>query len=208
MSKSSLFITFEGIDFSGKTTQIEALIKAFEARHRHVLFVREPGGTSISESIRQILLDKDNTGMSNRSELLLYAAARAQIVDEKIKPALEDNQVVICDRFIDSMTAYQGYGRGLDLNFINKLNAFATGGLKPDLTFFLDIAPHLAEERRAMADRTADRLDTETQFFFDQVRKGYLDLVRSEPSRFTLIDGALEKTKIQQLIWHRIQPDV
>ena len=143
-----IFITFEGIDGCGKSTQCELLKDYLTDNGKDFIFVREPGGTVIGERIREILLDKKNTQMTARTELMLFEAARAQITDEVIRPALEEGKTVICDRFFDSSSAYQGKARGMGMEFVSDLNMAATGGLKPDITFFFDISAEEALERR------------------------------------------------------------
>ncbi len=134
-----MFITFEGLDFSGKSTQATILVEKLKKAHPVVHFLREPGGTKISERIRDILLDKKNLEMTDAAELLLFSAARAQLVKEVIVPALQRGEIVVCDRYYDSTTAYQGYGRGIDLDAVKSINRLATGGTDPDITFFVDI---------------------------------------------------------------------
>jgi len=169
-----LFVTFEGIDGSGKSTQVTSLRSSLEDKGIQVIVIREPGGTRIGEKIRSILLDKANTGMSSRTELMLYEAARSQIVDEVILPSLKEGKVVICDRFFDSTIAYQGYARGVDLESINLLNQFAAGGLQPDLTFLLDLPVKAALDRMHIRVGEKDRLELEGYEFMENVRSGYL----------------------------------
>ena len=181
-----VFIVFEGIDGSGKTTQINIL---YEKLLRHgknksvnsdkILLTREPGGTSTSELIRSILLNPANDKLCARTEALLYAAARAQHVEEKIKPALSLGKIVICDRFVDSTIAYQGYGRGQDLDFLQGLNQLATDGLKPDLTILMDLPVHAALDRlnnRQGSGIKKDRLESEHASFYEKIREGYLQI--------------------------------
>ncbi len=205
---SGLFITFEGIDGSGKTTQLQALRRMIEQSGREVLLVREPGGTMIGEKIRAILLDKENIVMSRETELLLYEAARSQIVREVILPALFEGKMVICDRFFDSSTAYQGYGRGLDLEDVSFLNRFATGGLEPDLTFLLDISAGDARERMNGRDSADDRLEMEGLVFMKAVREGYLELAKKN-DRFVYLDAmrpAFElEREIERTFWEVIR---
>lgn len=184
-----LFISFEGIDFSGKTAQCALLRKALDAAGYPVVAVREPGGTKISESTRQLLLDVDHAVMSPRTEILLYSAARAQIVYEIIQPALRQGKIVIADRFADSTTAYQGYGRNLDLDFVRRVNAFATAEIMPAVTFFIDVPIALAAKRRENSGRLADRLEGEAALFHERVRNGYLAIARDSGGRFVTIDG-------------------
>lgn len=184
-----LFISFEGIDFCGKSVQCQRLRNALEAAGHQVVAVREPGGTKISEAIRQILLDADHTAMTPRAEILLYSAARAQIVHEIIQPALAQNKVVLADRYVDSTTAYQGYGRQLDLSFVHRVNEFAVAGVLPHITFFLDVPVAEAVERWRRSGRTADRLEGEDRAFHQRVREGYLAMAREFAPRIVTIDG-------------------
>lgn len=192
------FVTFEGVDGTGKTTQSQLLGQNLEADGIDVLLLREPGGTEISERIRDILLDASQSNMTAETEVLLFEAARAQIVREVIQPALDRGTWVICDRFMDSTVAYQGYGRGLDLLVIDKLNDFAVGGTKPDLTILLQLPSQgLAErlEKRHELE-TADRIDGESESFRSEVDRGFRALAKREPERFSCIEtqGTKEET--------------
>ena len=184
-----IFITFEGIDGCGKSTQCEMLKNHLEANGKDFLFVREPGGTVIGERIREILLDKKNSQMTARTELLLFEAARAQITDEVIKPALEEGKIVLCDRFFDSSSAYQGMARGMGMDFVGSLNMAATGGLKPDITFFFDITAEEALARRGKRGEASDRIELAGLKFQEDVRKGYLELAKSSDGRIVTIDA-------------------
>ncbi|MBR5926797.1 MAG: dTMP kinase [Firmicutes bacterium] len=184
--KKGIFITFEGTDGSGKSTQIERFADYISSRGFDMLLTREPGGTDVSEKIRNIILDPENTEESPVTEALLYAASRAQLVSEKIKPALEKGCVVICDRFVDSSIAYQAYARGLG-DDVMKINEFAVQGVMPDITFFLDIDPESARERRNIRG-TSDRLENEGLAFQIKVYEGYKKLIESCPERFRVID--------------------
>jgi dTMP kinase len=205
--KKGLFITFEGVDGSGKTTQIQKLRDFLETKGLAVDLIREPGGTAIGEKIRTVLLDKSNGEMSSETELLLYEAARSQIVRERILPSLRAGQIVICDRFFDSTTAYQGYGRGLNLADIERLNRWATGGLEPDLTFFLDLP--VRDALRRMEDRLidSDRLEEEGSEFMTKVRDGYLEIL-AHNSRMVLLDATAPIDsifkQIQSKVWEVI----
>ncbi len=194
-----LFITFEGLDGSGKTTQIEAFIQRLDDTGMVYQLFREPGGTVIGEKIRQILLDKEHTAMLPITELLLYSASRYQLTMNSIIPALEKSQVVICDRFYDSTTAYQGYGRGIDLNLIKQLNRAATASLIPDLTFILDI--DLDVRQRRLGKKVLDRLEQETIEFHKRVRDGFMQMAHAEPERIILIDGNRSTDDIASEIW-------
>jgi dTMP kinase len=189
------FITFEGIEGCGKTTQVERLSAMLHADGCfETIVTREPGGCPIADRIRSILLDADNRAMVPLAELLLYAAARAQHVEEVIKPALASGKIVICDRFTDATTAYQGHGRSLDLGLIDELNRLASGGVAPDLTILLD-CPEEVGLRRAMARINSaegpreERFELESLKFHRSVRHGYLKLAAAEPDRFVVIDG-------------------
>ncbi|MDZ4722525.1 MAG: dTMP kinase [candidate division Zixibacteria bacterium] len=177
-------ITFEGIDGCGKSTQASRLETYFVSRETKVKLVREPGSTPTAEKIRQILLDKSSI-VSPVSELLLYQAARADLVEREIVPALKSGEIVICDRFYDSTTAYQGYGRKLNLEMITLLNLFASSNLKPDLTFIFNVDLKTALSRRG---RELDRLEAESKSFFGRVRKGFLKIAESDPRRVKVID--------------------
>ena len=205
-----MFITFEGIDLSGKSTQAQRLRARFENAgdergvRRTVLLLREPGGTVISEQLRIILLDRNHPHMNSWTELFLFSAARAQLVTEVIRPALLRGDIVICDRFYDSTTAYQGYGRGLDLEVIQRVNRAATGGLDPDLTVIVDIPVDLVDVRRAEAGLAKDRMETSGRAFFDRVRHGYAEIAAREPHRVVSIDGAGPAGIVEENVWRAV----
>jgi dTMP kinase len=184
-----MFITFEGLDFSGKTTQAVMLVEQLKHAGRDVLFLREPGGTSISERIRDLLLDRVHLEMNPTAELLLFSAARSQLVTEVIEPALQSGTIVISDRFYDSTTAYQGNGRGLDLQDVRMLNRIATGGRKPDLTLFIDVGIDELLRRRHVARAEADRMESSGRAFYERVRRGYIEIAQLEPERCRTING-------------------
>lgn len=195
-----MFITFEGPDGSGKTTQVAQTAQSLRAIGYNVLLTREPGGTAIGDQIRHILHAMENKAMHPRAELLLYSASRAQIVAEVIKPHLEKGGLVMCDRFFDSTFAYQGYGHGLDLDFLRTLTHFVTGGLSPDLTLLLDIAPEDALQRRLSAVAKGEewtRLDAMAMDFHRRVRQGYHTLVAAQPERWVTIDAARSVEAVQ-----------
>jgi dTMP kinase len=183
-----MFVTFEGVDGSGKSTQIAVLRQSLENRGIEVVVIREPGGTLIGEKIRSILLDRANDGMTSGTELFLYEAARAQIVHDVILPALLAGKAVICDRFFDSTVAYQGYGRGLDLVSIHLLNDLAAEGLQPDLTYYLDLPVKAAIERMHVREGEQDRIEQEGFAFMERVRTGYLALA-AEHKRIITLDA-------------------
>jgi len=185
---SGMLISFEGGEGAGKSTQIRQLEASLSAAGYEVLTVREPGSSAISESIREVLLSTENSALSHRAELLLYEAARAQLTEEVIEPALRAGMVVLCDRFFDSTTAYQGYARGLDIDTITDLNLFATGGIVPDMTFVLDLPPDLGLARAAETGNP-DRLESENLHFHTQVREGFLAIAESNPDRVRVLDA-------------------
>ncbi len=193
----SLFITFEGPDGSGKSTQIGLLSATLTAAGYDVLTVREPGGTAISEQIRDVVHSLRNREMSDRAECLLYNAARAQLVDQLILPHLQRGGMVLSDRYADSTLAYQGYGRGLNLSAVRSVIAFATNQLKPDVTFYLDLEVEEGIERRKHGGGEWNRLDDQTLEFHRRVRAGYLQMVSEEPDRWVCIDAAREVEVIQ-----------
>jgi dTMP kinase len=202
----SLFITFEGPEGSGKTTQIQLLSEMLARQGVPVLTTREPGGTRIGNAIRDLLLNLAYTEMAPRTETLLFNAARAQVVDEVIRPALDRGQTVLCDRYADSTLAYQGYAHGQCQALLQPLIEYATGGLKPDLTVYLDIDPAEGLRRKQGADPDEwNRLDAQTLAFHRKVRTGYLQLVAEEPARWLAIDASQPKETIRQAIWTRVQ---
>lgn len=184
----SLFITLEGPDGGGKSTQARLLVEHLTARGLPALLTREPGGTSIGDQIRRTLMDLGNTGMYARTEILLFSASRAQIVHELIRPRLEAGGVVVCDRFYDSTLAYQGYGHGLDLAALRAITDFATGGLRPDLTFLIDLPAEDGLRRRRHGGQW-NRLDAYDLGFHQRVRQGYFDLAAAEPDRWVTLDA-------------------
>jgi len=194
------FISFEGIDFSGKSTQIDLLKNYLESRHQRVYFIREPGGTRISEKIREILLDHRNETMEARTEILLYSAARAQLVSETIIPLLKQGHFVIADRFVDSTTAYQGYGREMDLAMVDNINQAATLNLLPGITFYLELRPQLARQRLQESGRSADRLEKAGIDFFIRVFNGYKIIAETNPQRFCIINAEQSVEIIHNII--------
>lgn len=199
-----MLITFEGIDFCGKSVQIEQLIGRLQQHQIPYILLREPGGTIIAEKIREVLLTRVEERMNPVTEYLLYSAARAQLVRQQMAPALKRGWLVICDRFADSSTAYQGYGRGIDLRLVQQINALATNGITPQLTFLIDI--DLEEmERRKKQGRTLDRMENEERSFFERVRQGFLTMAAQEAERFYLIDGKRTIHSIAEEVWMQVQ---
>ncbi|MFP4697629.1 MAG: dTMP kinase [Eubacteriales bacterium] len=193
------FITFEGSDGSGKTTQIELVKTYFESKKIDYIFTREPGGTVIGETIREIILDKKHMEMSEKTEALLYAASRAQHVKELIKPALAKGKVVLCDRFVDSSIIYQGMGRGLGEEVISRINEWATGGLKPDLTVLLDL-DHKIGLTRKKSQKVLDRLELQKSEFHNIVVEGYKNLAEKNKDRIVAINASLKIEDIHKTI--------
>lgn len=196
-----MFISFEGLDGCGKTTQINLLAEQLTARAYDVVFIREPGGTVISEKIREILLDKKHLGMDQITELLLFSAARSQVVNEVIRPALAEDKVVLSDRYVDSTTAYQGYGRGLRLGAVKTINTVATLGVMPELTFIIDLPLEELEQRKRGTGTEADRMELSGRAFYENVRRGYLAMAEAEPHRFKVINGEQGIDAIRTEIW-------
>ena len=194
--KTGKFITFEGPDGSGKTGQMDILADEFIQQGYPILRTREPGGTFIGDQIRATLLDLKNTSMVDRAEALLYQAARAQLVDEIIKPHLAGGGIILCDRYADSTLAYQGYGHKNTVESLQGIIHYATGGLIPDLTILLDLAPEVGLERR-LADGGLNRLDAYDIEFHHRVRAGYLELMKKNPDRWVLIDADQDFDQVQ-----------
>ncbi|KAA3615106.1 MAG: dTMP kinase [Calditrichaeota bacterium] len=198
------FISFEGIDFSGKSTQIKLLKSYLEKEGQSVFILREPGGTDISERIRAILLDKEHIKMNARAEMLLFSAARVQLTEEKIIPLLKKGSFVIADRFVDSTSAYQGYGRELEQETIDHVNQFATFGILPGITFYLKISPQDAFQRRIDSGQEADRLESAGLEFYNKVYEGYENIAKNDPDRFSVLDATQVKDEIHRQIKERI----
>lgn len=197
---SGMFISFEGIDFSGKTEQARRLFETLRAAGYDAELLREPGGVEIAEAIRHILLDAKNSGMTDRTEVLLYSAARAQITKEKIQPLLAAGKIIVADRFVDSTTAYQGYGRQIDLDFVRHVNRFATWEILPVITFLLDIPLAVAAQRQRQSGKIVDRLEREDRLFHERVQQAYLQLAQAEPERFVVLDGTPSLSVVSQQI--------
>ena len=203
------FITFEGGEGCGKSTQIRILAERLRAAGKDVLLAREPGGTELAEKIRALVREESADPPNFRAETLLFLASRAQVVENVIRPALAAGTWVLCDRFADSTFAYQGYGRGLDLDEIKRINSFATGGLVPDRTVLLDVSPEVSAKRmraREVATNTdADRMEKAGDDFHARLKKGFLELAAAEPERFAVIsaDGSVEE--VGEAVWNSLQ---
>jgi len=193
------FITLEGPEGGGKSTQAKRLVDHLQAQGHEVLFTREPGGTEIGDQIRQVIMSLENKSMSPEAEFLLFSASRAQVVRELIKPQLERGGFVVCDRFYDSSLAYQGYGHELDLELLRTITGFVSGGLVPDLTLLLDLTSELGLERRKQDGRW-NRLDDYDLAFHERVREGYHRLAELDPDRWVQIDAARTEDQIQDQI--------
>lgn len=206
----NLFITFEGPEGSGKTTHTDLLSTYLREQDYTVNMTREPGGTSLGESIREMLLDPASVNMDDRAELFLYLAARAQHVAERIKPAIERGEIVICDRFTDASLVYQGLGRDLGFDTVHELNQLSTGGLKPDLTFIMDVPVEegLAEARTSSQTRwntnEGDRIEQEGDRFHQKIREGYRELARQFPERCILLSRDAPIKEVQQAVRDRV----
>ena len=198
----SLFITFEGGEGCGKSTQARLLLKKLEQQGIPTILTHEPGGTALGNEIRILLKRKQGSSISPQAELFLFAASRVQLVAELVRPALQEGKVVICDRFTYSTVVYQGYGRGLDLATVGMVNTMATGNLKPDLTILLDMPSEQGLERRRSS---RDRFELEDLSFHHRVREGYLKMAAAEPDRWLLIDASLAKAKIAEIIWDKVR---
>ena len=198
-----MFITFEGIEGSGKSTQAKLLVEYLRGKGLNVILTREPGGVELSERIRSILIE---TGLdiSPRAELLLFLASRAQHTDELIRPSLQKGHIVVCDRYIDASVAYQGYGRGLSIEMIKRLNDWATGGIRPNLTVLLDLSPEEGLER-VRTSKKMDRIEGENLEFHRRVREGYLEIARSDPDRFLVLDATRSMEEIQRFIREAVE---
>ncbi len=196
-----LFITFEGGEGCGKSTQSRLLLKKLEQQNIPVVLTHEPGGTALGNELRKTLKRKGDSSISPQAELFLLAASRTQLVAEVIRPALEEGKVVLCDRFTHSTMVYQGYGRGLDFTAIKMVNNMATKNLNPDLIILLDISP---EQGLARKRSLKDRFELEDLSFHRRVREGYLKMAAAEPDRWLMIDASLPKGKIAEIIWDRV----
>ncbi len=206
-----MFITFEGIEGCGKSTQAKRLVNRLKELAVPLVFTLEPGGTSVGQKIRGILLDSRNQHLSPLTELLLYAADRAQHVEEVIKPALEQDKWVLCDRFFDATTVYQGYARGLDMKLIVTLNEKASPGIRPDITFLIDCAVEIGLERALKRNKIQfqegqDRFEREKKDFHEAVREGYLAMAMEDRERFVVVDGTLKEDELEEIIFKHVEP--
>ncbi len=193
-----MFITFEGPDGSGKTTQLNKLIPVLEAQGLDVVRTREPGGTDIGDQIRSVIMNMKNKSMHPRAEILLFCASRAQLVEELVHPSLAAGKVILCDRYADSTMAYQGYGHGLDRTALTQLLDFATGGLKPDLTLLFDISAEAGLRRRISNHEEWNRMDDYALQFHERVRQGYLTMAAAEPERWVVINADRSPDEIHE----------
>lgn len=205
MELKGKFITFEGPEGAGKTTVIAEIYSRLQKSGKEVVLTREPGGIAISEKIRTIILDNEHTEMDGKTEALLYAAARRQHLVERIIPTLEAGGTVLCDRFIDSSLAYQGYARGLGIDEVLKVNEFAIGTAMPDLTIFFDLSPAEGLARIAVGKREQNRLDNENILFHQKVYEGYEKLLKRYPKRIIKTDACLTKEEVTENVWNIIR---
>ena len=198
----SLFITFEGGEGSGKSLQTRALYRKLNRLAIPAVLIHEPGSTVLGDKLTRLLKWARGTSISPMTELMLFNASRAQLLSEVVSPALKTGKIVICDRYTDSTIVYQGYGRLIDIETIRKVNSLATGNLKPDLTVLLDISPEAGFARKTWQE--PDRFEKEDRAFHRRVRAGYLKLAEEEPRRWLVVDAALPKEKIKQMIWQKV----
>ena len=208
-----MFITIEGLDCSGKSTQAKLLVEKLRGSVQGmtrgnpvVQFIREPGGTKISERIREILLDRNHPELTDAAELLLFSASRSQLVKEVIVPALNRKEIVVCDRYSDSTTAYQGFGRGIDLRVIGQMNQLATSGVVPDLTILIDIPLQEIQRRKAAMGIASDRMEGSGGSFYECVRSGYFEIARKERKRVVVVNGTEPTEIVARAIWAAVEP--
>lgn len=203
-----IFITIEGPDGSGKTTALQQVVPRLQQEmNRKVVATREPGGSPIAEKIRSLILDPSHTDMDSRTEALLYAASRRQHLVEKVLPVLESGDVIFCDRFVDSSIAYQGYARGIGEEGIREINQFATEGLEPDVTLYIDVPAEVGIQRihANLDEREYNRLDQEKLAFHEKVRAGYLQLAKANPERIVVVDGTMNREEVAEACYHIIK---
>jgi len=201
-----LFLSFEGVDGSGKSTQAALLAKTLSERGMAVELLREPGGTALGEKLREVLLSRSETRIGIASELLLFSAARAQLLEERIRPALAAGTIVILDRFCDSTFAYQGYGRSLPEGFLEAIETWVVGANQPDCTWLLDVPPEVSRERRQVRGEAPDRFESEAEAFRERVRAGYLERARRFPERIRTLDGSLTLAELSLKIATALEP--
>lgn len=201
-----MFITFEGLDGAGKSTQISHLRARLLRLGVEVVLTREPGGTPLGDALRAMLLDPSQKQLSGHTEALMYAASRAELLHEVIRPALAEGKLVICDRYVDASIAYQGVGLGLGVDVIAKVNEFATGGLRPDLTILLDLRVEESRHRVSAGNRTAgpDRIEQRDSAYFSRVRDAFLQIAKNEPDRVKVLDGERSPSDLEQEIWYLV----
>lgn len=203
-----IFITIEGPDGSGKTTALQQVVPRLQQEmNRKVVATREPGGSPIAEKIRSLILDPSHTDMDSRTEALLYAASRRQHLVEKVLPVLESGDVIFCDRFVDSSIAYQGYARGIGEKGIREINQFATEGLEPDMTLYIDVPAEVGIQRihANLDEREYNRLDQEKLDFHEKVRAGYLQLAKANPERIVVVDGTMSREAVAEACYRIIK---
>ena len=201
---NGIFVTFEGIDGSGKSTQANSLLRRVQENGYKAVLFREPGGTRISEQIRQILLSTKHSEMAAITEVMLYSAARAQLTEEMVIPGLKENDIVVCDRYFDSTIAYQGYGRGISMEFIDALIKEASKRIWPDVTFLVDVDVELAEKRSGTIGRL-DRLEMETVEFKEKVIRGFREISEKDGDRIVVLDGSQEVESLTDIAWEKIE---
>jgi dTMP kinase len=205
-----MFISMCGVEGAGKTTQIQNLASYLKQKGKEVVVTREPGGTQIGKRIRRILLDPKSRNLDPKAELFLYAADRVQHIQELILPSLKQNKIVITDRFVDSTTVYQGFGRGLNMDLVEKINTMVLNGLKPDITFLLDLDPKEGLRRTQKQLHKGERMNTESRFemenlrFHEKIRQGFLILAKKEPDRFFIVDASKPEAKVRDQILGKI----
>ena len=203
-----IFITIEGPDGSGKTTALQQVVPRLQHEmNRHVVATREPGGSPIAEKLRPLILDPSHTDMDSRTEALLYAASRRQHLIEKVLPVLESGDVIFCDRFVDSSIAYQGYARGIGEEGIREINEFATEGIEPDVTLYIDVPAEVGIQRihANLDEREYNRLDQEKLAFHEKVRAGYQHLAQANPERIVVVDGTMSRESVAEACYHIIK---
>ena len=203
-----IFITIEGPDGSGKTTALQQVVPRLQQEmNRKVVATREPGGSPIAEKIRSLILDPSHTDMDSRTEALLYAASRRQHLIEKVLPVLESGDVIFCDRFVDSSIAYQGYARGIGEEGIREINEFATEGIEPDVTLYIDVPAEVGIQRihANLDEREYNRLDQEKLAFHEKVRAGYLQLAKANPERIVVVDGTMSREEVAESCYQIIK---